>query len=101
MKEYSLDFEPVKVEYGEIYHLKGTDAKVYIRGSKAISICPEREPYRQSEYFLFGNLEDGLYRFGKISELQERKAKSFPVTKENGCVSIEEAVSQIKVEFGL
>lgn len=101
MEVYSLYFDSARVGRGEVYNLRGTDAKVYIRGSRAISIRPERENYQQSKYFLFGNLEDGLYRFGRISDLQKWEDKSFPLTANNGCVSIEDVVTQIKAEFGL
>lgn len=72
--QYSLVFEERSVGSGVIYevyeaHDRTTYIKVYIRGSKSIHNFTGREGYKSSDYFLFGDIEAGLYYFGKNEEI--------------------------------
>ena len=99
MKEHGLDFQPIELgdAHGKIYTLKDTSAKIYIRGSQSVTLDKDREPFRQATYYLFGNLEDGLYCFGLIQDLRkEPKEKSFSIDTKHGGKSIEDIVADIK-----
>lgn len=101
LKQFSLNFTPEKTGCGEVYILNGTNARIYIRGSKEIYIRPEYTPYQCSDYFLFGNVENGLYKFGKTSSLRNQEWKSCSLTNNHKYASLNEVVDEIKQEFNL
>lgn len=101
LKKYSLDFTSEKSGKGDVYILTGTEAKIYIRGSEAISIRPELVPYQDADYFLFGNLEEGLYQFGSKDQLTNLEGKSYSLINDYECLSLDQVAKKIKTELGL